>query len=174
MVRGRRNPLHYKLAERLKVRRKAHGLTQWALCEAAGVADTVVGYIEYQGGTPRIGTVAKLARALDVSAGWLAFGVSGDAASSIDFAELAARLRALRTLHSLSRAKLGQAAVVPVGSIQHIEDGRGDPRVDTIERLAVALDVSPAWLAFGEGPAPRLLVTYRAGGTVNTEGAGER
>lgn len=174
MVRGRRNPLHYKLSERLKVRRKAQGITQWALCEAAGVADTVVGYIEDQGGTPRISTVAKLAKALDVSAGWLAFGLSGDAASGIDFAELAARLRALRTLHSLSRAKLGQAAVVPVGSIQHIEDGRGDPRVDTIERLAVALDVTPAWLAFGEGPAPRLLVAYSAGGTVNTEGVGER
>lgn len=158
MVRGRRNPLHFKLAERLKASRKARGMSQWAVCEAAGVADTVVGYIEDQGGTPRISTVAKLAKALGVSNGWLAFGLETGAEHSFsEGMELAARLRALRTLYGISRAKLGQAGGVPVGSIQHIEEGRGAPRVDTIERLAVALDVSPAWLAFGEGEPPALV-----------------
>lgn len=159
MVRGRRNPLHFKLADRLKARRKELGLSRWALCEAAGVADTVVGYIEDQGGKPRLVTVSKLATALRVSAGWLAFGIAGLTSPPASPAgpEPATRLRALRTLYGLSRAKLSEAAAAPVGSIQHIEQGLGAARVDTIERLAVALDVSPAWLAFGEGEPPAVL-----------------
>src|SRR5262249_8777163 len=104
----------------------------------------------------RIVTVEKLATALEISSGWLAFGLAGPVPrqQAAGHPGLAARLKQIRAAYGLSRAALSQAAVVPVGSLQHIEEGGGAARADALERLGVALDVSPAWLAFGEGGTP--------------------
>jgi transcriptional regulator with XRE-family HTH domain len=155
VVRGRRNPLHLKLPQRLKKSRKTRGLSPFALSQRAGLANSVVGYIEEDSRIPRISTVAQLAGVLGVSPGWLAYGMRpstliGGADGHLG---LAVRLKALRTKLNLSRAELADAAGVTTGPIQNIELGLGAPGVDTVERLAIALDVSPAWLAFGEGDA---------------------
>lgn len=47
---------------------------------------------------------------------------------------------------------LADRADLAVGSISMIESGRTMPGVDTAEALARGLGVSPAWLAYGEGP----------------------
>lgn len=155
VVRGRRNPRHFKLASRLKKLRIERGYSRCGLSAAAGLTNRVVSYIEQQDRLPRISTVARLARVLGVTPGWLAFGL-GDPTTpqSHDASELAVRLRARRAMYSLSRAALAAAAGVLEGSVQRIEEGRGEANVDSVERLAVALGVSPAWLAFGEGEAP--------------------
>jgi transcriptional regulator with XRE-family HTH domain len=67
------------------------------------------------------------------------------------------RLQIARTERSFSKATLASAANLNPGSILGIERG-GQAGVDTVEALAKALQVSPAWLAFGIGPqelAPR-------------------
>jgi DNA-binding XRE family transcriptional regulator len=109
--------------------------------------------------TPRTHTVIKLARVLGVAPGWLAYGLGSQTEFKADDngAGLTARLKAMRTLRSLSRAALAEAAGVQVGAIQNIEEGQAAPRINTIERLAIALDVTPAWLAFGEGESPAAL-----------------
>lgn len=158
VVRGRRNPRHFKLASRLKQLRTERGYSRSNLSAAAGLTNRVVGYIEQQERIPRISTVARLASVLGVTPGWLAFGLGGPSgahASATD--ELAARLRAVRAMHALSRAKLAAAAGVLEGSVQRIEEGRGEANVDTVERLAITLGVSPSWLAFGEGAPPASL-----------------
>lgn len=69
---------------------------------------------------------------------------------------LAARLRQTREARDLSRRALCRAAGVASSAIWSLEDGRV-PGLETLERVAVALGVSPCWLAYGdEGPLPFL------------------
>lgn len=65
---------------------------------------------------------------------------------------LGARLFQVRQEAGLGLIKLGRIAGVSHSTIGDIEKGRQLPAVDTIERLARTLKVSPAWLAFGMGP----------------------
>lgn len=55
----------------------------------------------------------------------------------------------------LSAKELGRLADVAATLPTMIENGSVlSPRIDTLEKLAVPLGVSAAWLAFGEGPDP--------------------
>lgn len=65
---------------------------------------------------------------------------------------LGARLFEVRQEAGLGLIKLGKIAGVSHSTIGDIEKGRQLPAVDTVERLARTLKVSPAWLAFGMGP----------------------
>ena len=67
---------------------------------------------------------------------------------------IGARLRMVRTERGLTQAELGELVGTSQGSIQKIENGKSiRPRM--IMDLAEALDVSPAWLQFGEPFAVR-------------------
>lgn len=69
---------------------------------------------------------------------------------------VAARLRHARDLRGLGRNRLSDAAGLSPAAVQWIEEHPGQsPKVDTIEKLAGALDVAPEWLAWGRGRAPR-------------------
>lgn len=156
MVRGRRNPLHLKLSQRLKRTRKERRYSRHALGRMAGVSDTVIAYLEDSDRTPRVKTVSLLAHALGVSPAWLAYGLGSATPTKGSDGDqaLSTRLSELRRHSGVSRDVLGRAAGVPSGSIQQIEEDRGAANLENIERLATALDVSPAWLAFGEGEVP--------------------
>ncbi len=54
------------------------------------------------------------------------------------------RLRQLRMRRGLSQVKLAAAARLAPGTIFEIENNRSEPRPETIEKLAAALDVPPA------------------------------
>lgn len=62
-----------ELAARLKFAREHSGLSQNALAKAAGVARTMIGYIESGVTMPSVATIELLASALRVSPCWLAF-----------------------------------------------------------------------------------------------------
>ena len=124
-----------------------------ALAEKAGVSDATIGYLETNQRVPSLGTVIHLADALAVPAAWLAFG-HGDATAtdaSNAIAGMDERLRQARTARNLSKLALAADAKLTSGAILGIERG-GQAGVDTVEKLAKALRVSPAWLAFGVGP----------------------
>jgi transcriptional regulator with XRE-family HTH domain len=61
------------------------------------------------------------------------------------------RLAAVRGEQEHTKASLGKATGLNPGTIGGIERG-GQAGVATVETLAKALNVSPAWLAFAEGP----------------------
>lgn len=174
MTRGRKNPLSQGLSLRARTAREATGLTLRELADMAGIANSVVHYTE-GGRVPRLDTVERIAIVLGVSPCWLAFGEDGtepfrqkvprpegsrrhltlrsfeaqeDALGSPGVGE---RLRAAREQAGVSRRQLGEAAQSSGTSILNIEDGRVVPRVDMVERLALALGVAPCWLAFGGG-----------------------
>lgn len=66
---------------------------------------------------------------------------------------LANRLRAARQDKSLTLAKLGGALEPPRGrtAVCQWEQGQTEPNLRTVEQLAAVLEVSPCWLAFGDG-----------------------
>lgn len=70
-------------------------------------------------------------------------------------AGIGARLAEARARAGLSMAGLAQAANVSPSTIHDIEKDRRSPAIELVERLALALGVSPSWLAYGEGDGPR-------------------
>lgn len=60
---------------------------------------------------------------------------------------LAARLRSARTEAGLSQAQLAEAAGVTQAHVSQWESGRRTPHIDSLVKLADALDVSLDWLA---------------------------
>lgn len=153
VVRGSPNPLHFRLPLRLRQARRKSDLSSAAVAQSAGISHAVVRYIETDQRIPTAETVARLARALETSPAWVAYGLGpqsndGVAASCDGMAE---RLHSARTERGHTRIELGRIAKLNPGSIAKIEAG-GQAGVDTLEQLAKALRISPAWLAFGAGP----------------------
>jgi transcriptional regulator with XRE-family HTH domain len=175
VAQGVKNPLHYGISDRLKRERTAQGIAVSVVAMRAGLSRSTALKIE-DGAVPRIDVVERLARVLGVKPGWLAYARPREEAErgTSDLAEQHAgageRLRQARELAKLTRAELGRrtATKYPTSgdrqgkkltglsgtAILNIEDGRGAASVANIERLADALGLSPAWLAFGEGKGP--------------------
>lgn len=62
------------------------------------------------------------------------------------------RLQTARESRGLGQAELSLAAGLSHAYVAHVESGRiQDPSVATVEKIALALGVCPAWLAFGIG-----------------------
>lgn len=152
VTRGRPNPLHYRFAERLRRARKKASKSASGLALAAGLDKNAVSRLE-AGGLPRLPTVEQLARALGVSPGWLGYGVGEEAAAAergaLRCADLAARVR--ETRGDVAVRELARRAVSSPAQVRAVESGNL-PTIANLEDLARALGVSPAWLAFGEGP----------------------
>ena len=153
MVRGRKNPLHLKLPERLRRARKKMALSASALSVQAGISKGGVAKLEAGTWVPRLPTVEFLAVALRISPSWLAFGLEVDwrLGKYVGHSGLAQRVREARAIRGFSIREVERRAGTAEGSVRAIE-GRTMPSLDTLEQIAKALGVSPAWLAYGEGP----------------------
>lgn len=69
------------LGGRLRARREELGLSYRAVARAAGVSDMTVRATEQDQTSPSIDTAERLAKALGISSGWLAFGDESASAS---------------------------------------------------------------------------------------------
>ena len=154
MTSGRPHPLHYRFSERLSRSRRAKGQHAAGLSRSAGLSKNAVSLLEAGPGLPKLSTVEQLARALGLSPGWLAFGL-GDAnalaGEGLLCGGLADRARTTRLERGLSALGLADRAGLTDGAVRSVEGGR-HPSLSTLEALATALQVSPAWLAFGQLP----------------------
>lgn len=174
MVKGIKNPLCWAYGSRLS-QLVAGVFSQKETAAAASITTATVSLGEAGLSTPRVSTVASLANALGVSPTWLAYGTQGGLPfrqrrpvvpfeppmpalaarpASTACADLAQRLTAARIQQGLSLRKLGAAAGMSAQAVLLIERGDSNPLISTVEALAVALDVAPGWLAFGEGEGP--------------------
>lgn len=153
VTRGRPNPRHQTFSMRLRKARKASGLHAVGLTTSAGLGRGMVAFWEADQGLPRLPTLEKLAGALKVSPAWLAYGIGDESATAeIGLCEgLAARAKAAREALGLSMREVARRAELTEGAVRSTEGGRL-PVLDTAEKLAKALGVNPAWLAFGIGP----------------------
>lgn len=170
--RGRKNELWQGLPKRLATMRKRRGWSQRALMQAAD--SYAVDRIEDGENVPTLDTVERIACALGIPPCWLAYGDEG----ALMFCErrprspvppvppepatggqpllslylgAGARLQAKRDAAGLSLRDLAASAGVSFETIRKCEAGTAIPKVDTCERLAIALGVAPCWLAFGVG-----------------------
>lgn len=175
--RGYRNPLCSKLSERLLATRNRSGQKLYVVADLADVSQTTPGAVERGENIPALETLERLASALGVPVGWLAYGYEGlepvreryprdffipsdplpDPAWRV-FRNLSAgfprRLREARERSGLSMRTLSESAGISVQAWSKCEAGKVSPRVDTCERMAVALGIAPRWLAFGDLPVP--------------------
>lgn len=194
MVRGVKNPLWFPIADRLKKARAARELSFRALGSLCELDGHTIGNIERRAAEPSISTVECIAAALGVSACWLAFGTEGrdpfrsripkherlNAMPRIKgplpfdrlFLGCAERLRGRREAFGISLRQLAAKSGVSHQLIMNVEKGKQAPRVDSVHRLAVALDVAPCWLAYGIGRKPgkvRRPVEDKAAGAVDRQ-----
>jgi transcriptional regulator with XRE-family HTH domain len=124
------------------------------LSQAAGVGKSLVSILEGGGGrVPRLDTVELLAVALSLSPSFLAFGIElpVEPATELRSKGFAARLSEARRERGLSMRAVDKRAGISPGSTRSLEAGTM-PSLDTLELISKALGVSPAWLAYGEGP----------------------
>ncbi len=70
---------------------------------------------------------------------------------------IGSRIRAVRTLRGISSSELARAAGVSRGLISQVELDRANPSVDTLRRIAAALD-SPIASFFDEAPTNGIVV----------------
>ncbi len=71
---------------------------------------------------------------------------------SFRHAGLRDRLRRVRREQELNFSELARLSDVSRVTIRNIEDERVTPVLDIVEKLADALGVSPAWIAYGVRP----------------------
>ena len=162
MVRGRKNPLYFGLATRLRQARNASCLSFDKIAEAAGLTDgsTVVHLERKAGHVPRLDTVEKVAYALGLSPAYLAYGLDGEFQSGevLLCRSVGARLRSARQALGLTMRELARRADLTDTAVRTTENGVTVPSIATVEALAKALKVSPGWLGYGIEPreaAPR-------------------
>jgi transcriptional regulator with XRE-family HTH domain len=67
-------------------------------------------------------------------------------------ASMGERLQRERKKRDLTQVTLAQTTGVGLATIRRIEQHAFEPRLDTVRRLAAALQVRAGWLAFGEEP----------------------
>ncbi len=153
MVRGSPNPLYFGLPARLRKARKKSGLKRKTVGQKVGRDPQVTAKVEAGHRLPTVATLARLASALGVTAGWLGYGLgeqqAGGTVATTD--GMGTRLASVRIERGLTKAALARLAELSPSSFAKIENG-GQTGVDVLEALAKALGVSPAWLAFEEGP----------------------
>jgi transcriptional regulator with XRE-family HTH domain len=155
VVRGRKNPLFMGLAARLKTARKTAALNRQSVTQRAKLSDVsaVLGMEQGQR-IPRLDTVERVAYALGLSPAFLAYGIEADASQPTDGLRcegVASRLRQTRIHRGLSVLALATAAGLSHTAVGNVERGTM-PTLATAEALAIALGVSPGWLAYGLGP----------------------
>ena len=155
MVRGRRNPLYFGLPARLKTARQ--NLSFDSVAQASGLTDgsTVLHLERKQGHVPRLDTVERIAYALGLSPTFLAYGIESEGSQPTEglrCERVASRLRQTRTARGLTMRALARAAGLTDTAVRSTETGTSMPSIATVEAYAIALGVSPGWLAYGLGP----------------------
>lgn len=155
VVSGRQNPRHVGLAFRLKRARKTACLSFASVAEAAGLTDgnTVLHLERKAGHVPRLDTVEKIAYALGLSPAFLAYGLAGDCLRGkvLHSDGVGERLRAARLARGLNMRDLGRQSSISHTTVRLTETGATVPSIATAEALAMALGLSPGWLAYGFG-----------------------
>lgn len=176
---GYKNPLYLGCAGRARDLIDASGLQRQQVAAMSGLSNAAVIHVEDAHHVPRLSTLERLAVALGISPTWLAYGDEGtlrfrhrrlrspvpydppepDPAvrpHRDEWRLVAERLKRTRRSLGLTLRDIGTAAGISAQGVLLIEKGESNPVISTIEQLAVALDVSPGWLAFGEGEGPML------------------
>ena len=177
MTRGSKNPLWRGVYRRLRKLRSQTDLSMRDIAPLSGCSHVTVGAVERGENRPTVDVAEGLAAALGVSPTYLAFGHEGlvpfrqkqpvpdvlplDPAPDPGpgrnrnaYLGLPQRLRQARELRGYTLRGLAALAGITAQAVLYLEASQTTAKLDTCELLAVALDVAPGWLAYGEGQGP--------------------
>lgn len=129
-----------KLGDKLKIIRESKGLSLTELADQVNLSVSYLSEIERNNTYPAATTLRVLADKLEVSLVSL-MGKAGP---------LGSKLRIAREEQHLTQVELAQAAGVSPGLIGQIEHGKVQPSLQTIEKIAQVLGISPCYLILEE------------------------
>jgi transcriptional regulator with XRE-family HTH domain len=138
---------------RLQAGREAAGLNYVSLARLTGLSPPTVAAYERGTREPRLSSVRVLATALGMDAATLAFGAPSLSVVHGAAFSFGSALQSRRVSLGLNTTQLAERVGVSRTTIDAYEAGAPEPDLTTLRSLARALDVEPATLAFGGGPA---------------------
>lgn len=135
LLRQSQKPAGLGLGERLRLVRQERGVSLTELARSAGISDSYLSEVERGVVSPSARVLRRLAECLGVPL----------SALMDEKGLVGARLKEAREQQGLSQAELARSAGVSPGLIGQIENGRINPSLETLEKLAKALGVSPCY-----------------------------
>lgn len=135
------------LGDKIRILRTEKKLSLQELADRAGISLSYLSEIERGTVYPSLSTVKRIAEALGVPP------------TSIMAQEgsLGYKLKALREEYGLTQAQLAKLAGVTAGLIGQIEQGKVQPSLKTLEKLAEVMGVSPCYFIMEPGAVDQML-----------------
>lgn len=126
--------------EKLKELREERNLSQKELGDKmGGITQQTIAQYEKKETVPKFETVSKIANALEINPNIFYSDFSQSVAD--DSEEIGERIKELRKSKKVSQKELAQKTGLSIGSIQGYEQGRYNPKLEAIVKIAGALGV---------------------------------
>lgn len=126
--------------EKLKELREERNLSQKELGDKmGGITQQTIAQYEKKETVPKFETVSKIANALEINPNIFYSDFSQSVAD--DSEEIGERIKELRKSKGVSQKELAQKTGLSIGSIQGYEQGRYNPKLEAIVKIAGALGV---------------------------------
>jgi transcriptional regulator with XRE-family HTH domain len=136
------------LGDKIRLLRKGKEISLQELAQRSGISLSYLSEIERGAVYPALGTMRRIAEGLSVPATVLIR--HGDSA-------VGRRLKALRDESGLTQANLASLAGVTAGLIGQIEQGKVQPSLKTLEKLASVMGVSPCYFIMEQSSVDQML-----------------
>lgn len=136
------------LGQRIRQLRANQGKTLGQLAQAANISLTYLNAIEHSEVYPSIQVLEQITEALGVSVVQLMGSVR----------DIGQKIRSLREQFGVTQAEVAERAEVSPGLVGQIEQGKIQPSLRTIERIAEALGTTPCFLITDSDHAEAVLM----------------
>ncbi|CAN7673852.1 helix-turn-helix domain-containing protein [Caballeronia sp. LjRoot34] len=130
-------------AEEMRVRRDKLSLTQEAFGAPLGLDRSAVSRIEKSAPNLSISKAVLIASALKTSVSEMVGGEKSDKTAQQITEGMATRIRKWRAENGLNQRELAEKVDVDRNRVSAVESGKKNVTLETIERFANALDISP-------------------------------
>ncbi|MBO8138577.1 MAG: helix-turn-helix transcriptional regulator [Desulfotomaculum sp.] len=135
------------LGEKIRILRTEKNMSLQELADKVGISLSYLSEIERGTVYPALSTLKRVAEGLGVPASTL-MGHEGT---------LGHKLRSLREEYGLTQAQLANLANVTAGLIGQIEQGKVQPSLKTLEKLAEVMGVSPCYFIMEPGAVDQMI-----------------
>lgn len=131
-----------KFGEKLKELREERNLSQKELGDKmGGITQQTIAQYEKKETVPKFETVSKIADALEINPNIFYSDFSQSVTN--DSEEIGEKIKELRKSKGISQKELAQKTGLSIGSIQGYEQGRYNPKLEAIAKIADALETEP-------------------------------
>lgn len=147
LIEGELTDTGLNLGEKIRLIRNDKNLSLQELADKAGISLSYLSEIERGTVYPALNTLKRVADGLNVST----TSIMGHEGS------LGHKLKHLREEYGLTQAQLANLAGVTAGLIGQIEQGKVQPSLKTLEKLAEVMGVSPCYFIMEPGAVDQML-----------------